>query len=242
MNAAALARWTWIASAVATAALHAEADPKMISAGDFGLAQTSSTLAAAAFAPEDSALDYETLSSDLSRTDGPASAVAMAFRAPLLLPTGAEVVSFTVQACNDTAQAMTAALVVCPFSGTCDDSRERIISPNSGCDEFGYTLPAPLTIQNGSNSYSLRIVDTNGQGSSFRGLRVFWHFQITPLDGSANYTDVPVGHPLRRYVEALGASHIALACATNKFCPDDPVTRGQFAVFLARALGLHFPD
>ena len=235
-------RWIWIAPALAAAVLRGETPPKRIAAGDFGLAQTSSTLAAAAFAPEDSTLDYETLLNDLSRTDGPASAVSMSFRAPLLLPTGAEVVSFTVQACNDTVQAMTAALVVCPFSGTCDDSRERVVSPNSGCDEFVYTLPAPLTIRNGSNSYSLRIVDTNGQSSRFRGLRVFWRLQITPLDGSVNYTDVPAGHPLRRYIEALGASHIALACASSKFCPDDPVTRGQFAVFLTRALGLHFPD
>jgi hypothetical protein len=26
------------------------------------------------------------------------------------------------------------------------------------------------------------------------------------------------------------------------YCPDQPVTRGQMAVFLAKALGLHFPN
>ncbi len=107
---------------------------------------------------------------------------------------------------------------------------------------FAHALATPLTIQNGSNQYSLRIVDTNGQGSRFKAVRLFWRRKVTPLDGVANYTDVPIGHPLRRYIEALGASQIALACGSGKFCPDNPVTRGQFAVFLARALGLHFPD
>jgi hypothetical protein len=50
-----------------------------------------------------------------------------------------------------------------------------------------------------------------------------------------------VGDLRRQYVEALAAAGISAGCGGGKYCPDDPVTRGQLAVFLARALGLHFP-
>jgi hypothetical protein len=30
-------------------------------------------------------------------------------------------------------------------------------------------------------------------------------------------------------------------CGNGNYCPDAPLTRGQMAVFLAKALGLHWP-
>jgi hypothetical protein len=53
---------------------------------------------------------------------------------------------------------------------------------------------------------------------------------------------VPVGHPQLQFVEALVAAGITAGCGGGNFCPDAPVTRGQMAVFLAAALGLHFPN
>jgi hypothetical protein len=53
--------------------------------------------------------------------------------------------------------------------------------------------------------------------------------------------DVPTTHPFFRFIEALAASGITAGCDAGSFCPDDPVTRGQMAVFLVAALGLHFP-
>ena len=44
--------------------------------------------------------------------------------------------------------------------------------------------------------------------------------------------------------EALKASGITGGCSVSPplFCPADPLTRGQMAVFLAKALGLHRPN
>lgn len=42
------------------------------------------------------------------------------------------------------------------------------------------------------------------------------------------------------YIEALVAQGITTGCGEDLFCPDDPVTRGQMAAFLNRALP--FPD
>ncbi len=52
--------------------------------------------------------------------------------------------------------------------------------------------------------------------------------------------DVPTSHPFFRYVEALYASGIIAGCGSG-YCPDDPVTRGQMAVSLTKALGLYWP-
>jgi hypothetical protein len=37
-------------------------------------------------------------------------------------------------------------------------------------------------------------------------------------------------------IEALAAAGITAGCAPDRFCPSDPVTRGQMAAFLHRAL------
>jgi hypothetical protein len=51
---------------------------------------------------------------------------------------------------------------------------------------------------------------------------------------------VPTSHAQFRFVEALAASGITGGCGGGDFCPNNPVTRGQMAVFLATALGLHY--
>jgi S-layer family protein len=40
----------------------------------------------------------------------------------------------------------------------------------------------------------------------------------------------------------LASAGITGGCGPGSYCPDAAVTRGQMAVFLATALGLHFPN
>ena len=58
----------------------------------------------------------------------------------------------------------------------------------------------------------------------------------------ATFNDVPTSHIFFRWIEALAAAGITTGCsaAPPLYCPDDPVTRGQMAVFLSKALGLQF--
>jgi hypothetical protein len=51
---------------------------------------------------------------------------------------------------------------------------------------------------------------------------------------------VPTSHPYFQFIQALAASGITGGCGGGNYCPDNPVTRGQMAVFLAKALGLQF--
>lgn len=74
-----------------------------------------------------------------------------------------------------------------------------------------------------------------------RGCRVRWNRMVSPAPGTATFADVPVGSPLHQFVEALFAAGISGGCGGGNYCPDQPVTRGQMAVFLSAALGLHWP-
>ena len=51
------------------------------------------------------------------------------------------------------------------------------------------------------------------------------------------FTDVPSGHTFHSDIDRLYDARITTGCATAKYCPADPVTRGQMAGFLNRGLG-----
>jgi len=78
----------------------------------------------------------------------------------------------------------------------------------------------------------------------FGWVEVWWRRVVSPPPASASFDDVPTTHPFFQYVEALKASGITGGCSTNPplFCPDTPLTRGQMAVFLSKALGLFWPE
>ena len=49
------------------------------------------------------------------------------------------------------------------------------------------------------------------------------------------FSDVPVGHSFCRFIEHLAADEVTGGCGGGRYCPDDPVTRAQMAVFLVAA-------
>lgn len=55
--------------------------------------------------------------------------------------------------------------------------------------------------------------------------------------GDATFSDVGSGHTFHKAIAALADAGITKGCGGTEFCPDDPVTRGQMAAFLFRALG-----
>lgn len=92
-------------------------------------------------------------------------------------------------------------------------------------------------------AYVLRALTNDGAGSDLRlfGATVRWKRTVSPAPATATFSDVPVGAFGFAHVEALAASGITAGCGGGRYCPDDPITRAQLAVFLAKALGLHFP-
>jgi hypothetical protein len=55
--------------------------------------------------------------------------------------------------------------------------------------------------------------------------------------GSAGFTDT-AGSVFAGDINRLAEAGITTGCTPKRFCPDDPVTRGQMAAFLVRALDL----
>ena len=52
---------------------------------------------------------------------------------------------------------------------------------------------------------------------------------------SGRFNDVPAGSPFCGFIERLANDGITGGCTASSFCPDDPVTRAQMAVFLVAA-------
>ena len=117
------------------------------------------------------------------------------------------------------------------------------VSTVSGCgtdSSFpGYTYTA-----NSSHPLYLLMLwgPTVNGGTKFNNVSIRYHRVVSPAPGAATFLDVPTNSGQFQFVEALVAAGITAGCGGGNYCPGNPVTRGQMAVFIAKALGLHFPD
>ncbi len=128
------------------------------------------------------------------------------------------------------------------------------------CNPAGTTIGAPgaATIVADVTGSTIRYQQDLGQDFSYEVLhhflrvdapsstavtmaRVRWHRQVSPAPAVASFGDVSTNHPFFQFVEALADSGITAGCGSGNYCPDVPLTRGQMAVFLSKALGLHWP-
>jgi hypothetical protein len=96
----------------------------------------------------------------------------------------------------------------------------------------------PATMRN----YAMVVgMEPGGSSLRFRGVMVYWKRQMSTQPSVPTFSDVPFGSLYYGAVEALAASGITGGCGGGKFCPNDALTRWQMAMFLTRALGLHWP-
>ncbi|HEX4440191.1 MAG TPA: S-layer homology domain-containing protein [Thermoanaerobaculia bacterium] len=101
-----------------------------------------------------------------------------------------------------------------------------------------------VTRAEAADFYSFYVVMPTDFNVAFKGVRVIWHRQVSPAPAVATFNDVPTSDPTFQYIEALAASGITAGCnaAPPMYCPDATLTRRQMAVFLSKALGLHWPN
>ncbi len=119
------------------------------------------------------------------------------------------------------------------------------VTSGSGGNQSTYSAVngGPVTIDNSSCVYRMMLlldVPCRGDALRLQKVRAEWRRQLSPAPATATFADVQTGHPFFQYVEALADSGITAGCGGGNYCPDAPVTRGQMAVFLAKALGLHW--
>lgn len=202
----------------------------------------------ASFRPRRDTIEYNTnsLGQSLFVTGG---AALGEFHAGVSLPSGAQIVSVELQF-NDVSAtgAAIAFLVACDSLGASCNQHPGPPYLDSGAAFAGGQGTAGadisgdnLFVDNRLKHYSLVVVLSPAVDVELRGMTVGYRLRVSPPPGAATFADVPVTHPFFQFVEALSASGITVGCGGVLYCPDQPLTRGQMAVFLAKALGLQFP-
>jgi hypothetical protein len=117
-------------------------------------------------------------------------------------------------------------------------------SSSNGCGEFEIVDLTPLnyTVDYDNNQLYLRArIDRDDGSQAIAGVNLFYRLQVSPAPPTSDFNDVPTSSPQFPFIEALYGAGITAGCGGGNFCPDTPLTRGQMAVFLAKALGLQWP-
>ena len=219
----------------------------------YGTSQVSYyTIDATAFTPTTNELQYACL--DICqyryRSNNPFAILA----APLHLPAGAfltyieldyydtstigeEIVD--LYSCDAQGQACDVIQTSCFNADTvCSGISNAIGVGNATADLTGWSVQ----IDNAHHRYFLTAENTTTDGTTAIGQVIIGYvLKVSAPPGTPTFTDVPTSHPFFQFIEALAASGVTGGCGGGKYCPDATLTRGQMAVFLAKALGLQWP-
>jgi hypothetical protein len=187
--------------------------------------------------------------------------IGVGFTAGVQLPEGAKPVYLEIDFIDtNPTKSVFASFVECDiFSVNCT-SHPNVGAGPADCSVAGYICsghafstgigvesadlaPDSITIDNFNKSYRLYAATFADDASlKIGGMIVGYVLQVSPAPVTASFNDVPTSHPFFQYIEALKASGITGGCQANPplYCPDAALTRGQMAVFLAKALGLQW--
>ncbi len=203
---------------------------------------------AAAFTPTDGAEGASTIYGYLypSSFGGPYD-----FWAPVILPTGARIVFLDLYY-EDTSNLDFVVQLWALWGGSAFSGPPGAtnLGPVSSAGSSGYGYAARqmnyrvnnnVNIDNGAQLILRASFQENDGSQSFKGVDIWWRRDVSPAPGTATFPDVPTSDFGFQYVEALADSGITGGCGGGNYCPDGTVTRRQMAIFIAKALGLHWP-
>jgi hypothetical protein len=193
------------------------------------------------FTPQDSALTYsDDLVGRFSTIGLPAFFIATPH-----VPSGVLLTYLELDYCDTSSGNVSLLLDDCSFVGACSNLGfvDSDTGP-SGCAYVSVDLtPLAYTTNNNTRRLVLRAHTSSGTSSTkLVGAYIGYKLQVSAAPASATFSDVPTNHPYFRFVEALYRAGITGGCGGGNYCVNAPITRGEMAVFLAAALGLHFPN
>jgi hypothetical protein len=167
------------------------------------------------------------------------------FMAPVHVPQGAVIQYIELDACDSSATDSVTAVLHRTGGGVVGTNLVGADTGGAeadGCSRWRADLAIPETVDSQTfNYYVYAHSSTNDLTNTIGAVRVYYQLQVSPPPPTATFNDVPTSHPFFQFVEALAASGITAGCGGGNYCPDSPLTRGQMAVFLSKALGLHWP-
>jgi hypothetical protein len=165
----------------------------------------------------------------------------------LEMPEGASLNAIDIWGFDDVPQNLQFTVIRTCQAGAGNPSSTILRTDDSGLASGAFVTGGPLgpstPVDNQDCFYFVR-TRFNAASSLLRlnKVRAIWTRQISPAPAVATFpNDTPTTHPYFRFIEALAASGITAGCAPQSFCPNAAITRGEMAVFLAAALGLHWP-
>ncbi|HTR03817.1 MAG TPA: S-layer homology domain-containing protein [Thermoanaerobaculia bacterium] len=164
--------------------------------------------------------------------------------ASVSLPGGVMIESLGINACSTTGD-LAISLYDGNFSGQPIVLIDTLTTFSTGCSAYAH-FPSPGTLYQNPRLHPLYLVihwegPTDGS-LKFNSASVGFKRVVSPAPAMATFNDVATGDPFFQFIEALAASGITAGCGNGNFCPNAPLTRGQMAVFLSKALGLHWQD
>lgn len=117
------------------------------------------------------------------------------------------------------------------------------IMDTSAVDGYGIVYYDPGFTFDNYHQYRIEIyMPITTSSHRFKGVRIAYKRQISSPPATNTFWDVPPWHGFFRDVEALASSGITTGIGGGAYGPDQLLTRGQMAAFLARGLGLHHPE
>ena len=199
------------------------------------------------FAPIDSSYGFSTAFINGSDVKHPTSGNPPYFHASFDLPTGAVLDNVALEVYDNSTSDIHFFVNRCSGSPALNGCAIIGQANSSGASTTGYYVTSPAlneVIDDFNNSYFIEInAGTDYSGNlGWRRALVYYHLQVSPAPGTADFGDVPVSHPQFQFIEALFQAGITAGCGSGNFCPTQPLTRGQMAVFLSKALGLWWPN
>lgn len=176
--------------------------------------------------------------------------------APVSLPTGVTIVYLDLYYVDALSSLNIVASLIAesggtPYSGAPQTAVLATAVSSGGSDDFfgiatenlSYAVNNNVEFDSAAGQLRIEVTAavTTGGLLGFRGADLWWMRQISPAPATATFTDVPITDPFFQYVEALAAAGITAGYPDGRYGVNDPITRGQMAVFLAKALGLYWP-
>jgi hypothetical protein len=167
------------------------------------------------------------------------------FSAAVQVPSGALLKSLELNACDNAGGGFVLLnLVAGDALGNVTSTSTTLETAGTGCQTLSEDLTSlALTVDNHAKHYWLVATMTNAGAGPVVGLAgavVGYQLQVSQAPATPTFGDVPTNNQFFQFIEALAASGITGGCGGGNYCPDNPVTRGQMAAFLSKALGLQF--
>ena len=105
-----------------------------------------------------------------------------------------------------------------------------------------YRIPQTVTVRSAADADSVAgtaTISHSAAGGNYNGVAIP-SVSVTETEWNVVFVDVATS-VFRDDIYKIAEAHITRGCTANRFCPDQPVTRGQMAAFLVRGFGLDRP-